>query len=149
MFLLLVPTQVDRSGGKPGVDAPESRDRGVDARKLHGDEAVEEHAAADGAVSLVSDAANTERGDLRHDLVGKLVARPKVLDQGSDLGLHKGAHALDERAVAIGKKSSDLVEVSIGGRGRVFRAASRALDGQRTASLRVLVDNYFLLSTAP
>ena len=80
---------------------------------------------------------------------GNLSRAQKSSIRGATSGLHKGAHALDERAVAIGKKSSDLVEVSIGGRGRVFRAASRALDGQRTASLRVLVDNYFLLSTAP
>jgi hypothetical protein len=110
------------------VNAPEGRDRRVNARQLHGDQTAQQPAPACGPVTLVSDPRDidVERRELRDDFVRELVPRPIVFNNGRDLRLHEVAHALDDRPLFWIEQVSDFVEVAIHeGRGvRSFFCAS-------------------------
>src|SRR5208337_1894054 len=105
---------------RASVDAPEGRDRRIDAGKLHGDETVQEHAAASRAVSFVADSAYADPRDFRNDLEGELVARPIVLDDRSNLGFHEAPNPLSDGALLRVEQIGDPVEIAVYRRGEML-----------------------------
>ncbi len=70
------------------MHAPESGDGGIDARQLHADESVQQHASAGAAIAVEADAADSKRGDLGNKVEGKLIAHPIVFDDRRNFAVH-------------------------------------------------------------
>jgi hypothetical protein len=117
--LLLVAAQIDRSGRKAGVHAPERRDRRIDPRQLHRDKAVEQPVAAGGAVSEITDPADTDFRHLRNDIERKRIAVPVILDHRRDDAFREFANAFEQRPLAVVHDGSDPIEITVDGRRRV------------------------------
>ena len=122
-FCVLIATEIDRARREASVNAPEGRDRRVNARQLHGDQTAQQPASAGGPVTLVSDPGDidVERRELRDDFVRELVPCPIIFNNGLDLCLHEVAHALDDRPLFGIQQVGDFVEVAIH-RGRDVRS---------------------------
>ena len=86
------------------MDAPEGRDRRVDARSSFETKPLRSMLPPAAPYPSYPTPPIPSAAIFGDDLVGKLVARPILLDQGSDLRLHEGAHAFDQRALTVGKK---------------------------------------------
>src|SRR5262249_799712 len=99
---------------KAGMHAPECGDRRIYACQLHADEAIEQHAAAGAAVTLVTHAADSQRCELWNDLKRKFIARPIIIDDRRDLALHKIPHPFDDGAFTLVEQVGNPVKVSVG-----------------------------------
>ena len=99
LLLLLRSRGVDGAHGQAVVDAEEGRDRRVDARHLHRDQAEQQRTSASAPVSLHSQAAEIQLLERRQQFERECVLDPVLVDDRRDLGLHERTHLLQERAV--------------------------------------------------
>src|SRR5258707_10651771 len=95
------------------MNTKEGRDRCVDPRHLHHDEAHQRRAAPGASVSLVRKAGDTERRDLRYEIEREFVTLPEIVDDRLHLRFHECAYLQPDVVVLLGERVSDEVEVTV------------------------------------
>src|SRR6516165_7493788 len=98
------------------MHAEEGADRGVDAGKLHRDEAELLLASARAAIALIAEPTDAELLEGGQELEGECVLGPVAVDDGLDLRLHVTAHLLQERELVRSQYIDELIEIAVGSR---------------------------------
>ena len=113
LFLLFRSSKVDGAHGQPVVHTKERRDRCVDASHLHRDETIEQRASATASVTLESDTADVQLGELRQQFKRKGVFNPVLVDDGRDFFLQKHAQLVQRCELLRIQQFGYLVKVAV------------------------------------
>ena len=95
------------------MNAMECRDRTIDARELHHDKTVEEHALAEAAKPAVRHACDPKRAVLADEFEWEFSATPILVDNGRNLLFCKCPHPTKQGLILRADKVRDLVEISV------------------------------------
>src|SRR5258705_9257297 len=119
LLLLFRPAEIDAAHRQPGVDAEERRDRRIDARELHLNEAQERETFPAAAVTLDRNAADVQLLERGQQLEGKGVLEPVLPDDRRDLGLGELPDLFQDVLFFSAQCRPDVVEVAVRRRQRL------------------------------
>ena len=95
------------------MHSEECRDRGIEPRHLHRDQADQQLASAGASVPLDAEAADVQLLEGGEQFEREGVFDPVLVDYRRDLGFHEGAHLFDGRQFVRAQGLYELIEIAI------------------------------------